>query len=272
MKVRTIASLVIVPVVLLISLVTPKLVSALCWGVLAAIGAYELLRSVKLARHPRMMCYSMVSAFLISVWSYFGASHIVALAIILIFFILLFVEMMLSQGKLPFSRVAYCFVAGIIIPYLLCSLVRILMMPMGRYYILLPFTIAFASDCCAYLVGCKFGKHKLAPVISPKKSVEGVIGGVAGAIVCMVGYGLALQFGYNFRVNYIFVVLYAVVGSACGVFGDLCFSVIKRQTGIKDYGNLIPGHGGVLDRFDSMIVVAPLVEILLTLMPLAMKG
>lgn len=272
MKVRTIASLIIVPVVLLISLATPPLVSALCWGLLAAIGAYELLHSAKLVRQPRMVCYSMAAAFLMSIWSYFGAPHIVAVVIILMFFVLLFVEMMLSEMKIPFVRVALCFAGGIIIPYLLCALVRILVMPLGRYYILMPFTIAFSSDCCAYLVGCKFGKRKLAPLISPKKSVEGVLGGLLGAIVCMIGYGLVLQHGFDFRVNYIFVIVYAVVGTVAGVFGDLCFSVIKRQTGIKDYGNLIPGHGGVLDRFDSMIIVAPLVEIMLTLMPMAVKG
>lgn len=272
MKVRTIASLIIVPVVLLISLATPKLVSALCWGILAAIGAYELLHSAKLVRQPRMVCYSMVAAFLMAIWSYFECPHAVAVVIVLMFFILLFMEMMISKMKISFTRVALCFAAGIIIPYLLCSLVRILVMPIGRYYILMPFTIAFASDCCAYLVGYKFGKHKMAPLISPKKSVEGLIGGLIGAVVCMIGYGLVLQYAFDFRVNYVFVVLYALIGSVGGVFGDLCFSVIKRQTGIKDYGNLIPGHGGVLDRFDSMIIVAPLVETMLLLMPMAVKG
>ena len=81
-------------------------------------------------------------------------------------------------------------------------------------------------------------------------------------------YCMVLQFGFGFQVSYGFAIIYGLVGSAVGVFGDLCFSVVKRQTGIKDYGNLIPGHGGVLDRFDSMMMVGPLMEALLTLIPL----
>ena len=84
----------------------------------------------------------------------------------------------------------------------------------------------------------------------------------------MLDYGLILQFGFHFRVNFGYIVFYGLFGTACGVFGDLCFSVVKRQTGLKDYGNLIPGHGGVLDRFDSMMVVAPVVELLLELLPM----
>ncbi|MBR2033651.1 MAG: phosphatidate cytidylyltransferase [Alphaproteobacteria bacterium] len=134
----------------------------------------------------------------------------------------------------------------------------------------IPFVIAFLSDTFAYFVGCAIGKHKLAPVISPKKSVEGLVGGVLGAMAGMLVYGLILNFTFDFTVNYGYLLIYGLFGSLAGVFGDLCFSAIKRQTGIKDYSNLIPGHGGILDRFDSMIVVGPLVEVLLILLPAVM--
>ena len=98
-----------------------------------------------------------------------------------------------------------------------------------------------------------------------------MIGGIAGAVVGMVLYGTVLQFAFGFTVHYGFALIYGAVGSLGGVFGDLCFSVIKRQTGIKDYGNLIPGHGGILDRFDSMMIVGPLVEVLMILIPVAVK-
>ena len=87
------------------------------------------------------------------------------------------------------------------------------------------------------------------------------------SVLLMVIYALILQFN-RFQVSYVNAVLYGILGSAVGVFGDLCFSVVKRQTGIKDYGNIIPGHGGILDRFDSMMLVGPLVEALLVMMPL----
>ena len=141
----------------------------------------------------------------------------------------------------------------------------------GRYFILIPFILAFLSDSGAYFAGCYLGKHKLAPAISPKKTIEGAIGGVLAAVAFMLLYTLILQLAFDFKVNYGFALIYGVVGSVASVFGDLCFSVIKRQTGIKDYGNLIPGHGGVLDRFDSMIIVAPVTEAMLILIPLAVK-
>ena len=127
------------------------------------------------------------------------------------------------------------------------------------------------SDTGAYFTGYFLGKHKLAPVISPKKTVEGLIGGVFGAIVGVVAYALAMKFYLGFAVNYYYIPVYGILGSFGAVLGDLCFSVIKRQTGIKDYGNLIPGHGGILDRFDSMVVVAPLVEVLMLYIPMVVK-
>ena len=135
--------------------------------------------------------------------------------------------------------------------------------------VLVPFTIAFLSDAGAYFVGIRYGRHKLAPVVSPNKTIEGALGGLGTAMAGMLIYALILDLAMGFDVDYALALLYGAAGSAAGVFGDLCFSVIKRQTGIKDYGNLIPGHGGVLDRFDSMMMVAPLIEALLVIVPFA---
>ena len=145
------------------------------------------------------------------------------------------------------------------------------MLDNGRYVILLPFLIAFLSDTGAYFVGCRYGKRKLAPVISPNKSMEGVVGGLVFAVFGMLLYTFIMQIAFKMQVNYMLAIFYGIIGAAADVFGDLCFSVVKRQTGIKDYGNLIPGHGGILDRFDSMLVVAPLVELLLIILPVVIK-
>ena len=164
-----------------------------------------------------------------------------------------------------------CFAGGVLIPFMLTALVRLRSGAYGQFLILIPFVLAFLSDTGAYFTGCAFGKHKLAPTISPKKTVEGVAGGVAGAIVGMVLYCLVLELAFDFEVNYLYGIIYGLIGSLAAVFGDLSFSAIKRQVGIKDYGNLIPGHGGVLDRFDSMSVVAPLTEVLMLLIPVVVK-
>jgi len=187
---------------------------------------------------------------------------------LMVFVMILFGEMMHDHVKVRFSMISASMVAGVVVPYLLSALIRILTMKIGRYVIMVPFVVAFLNDAGAYFVGLKFGKHKLAPVVSPNKTIEGVFGGMAAAVVGMLIYALILHMA-DFYVNVGLALLYGILGSAVGVFGDLCFSIIKRQTGIKDYGNLIPGHGGVLDRFDSLMTVAPLMEALLLLIPFA---
>jgi len=140
-------------------------------------------------------------------------------------------------------------VAGLLIPFLLSALVRIRLLDNGVYLIAAPFVMAFMPDTGAYLVGCAIGKHKLCPNISPKKTVEGLVGGILGGIIGMIVYALVLQNSFGFQVNFLYAALYGAIGAGTATFGDLMFSVIKRQTGIKDYGKLLPGHGGILDRF-----------------------
>ena len=266
MKKRIITAAVLVPLLLLVLYVAPKIVTAILFSLLSAFAAIELLYNTGLVKHFRLVIYSAVTAAVIPVWCYFGMNKALALALVLVFLGLLFMELMLSGLKLRFEKLCVCAIAGLLIPFMLSSLVRIISVDGGRYRILIPFVVAFLSDTGAYFIGCRFGKHKLAPVISPKKSLEGVVGGVAFAVIGMLLYLLVVQL-LGCTVHYGFALIYGFVGSLVGVFGDLCFSVIKRQTGIKDYGNLIPGHGGVLDRFDSMLFVSPLIELLLDILP-----
>ncbi len=271
-KTRVLVAVILLPLLLIVVLALPKVCTAILFGAMSAIAAYELLHNTGYVKHPRLIAYAAVMAFLVAIWSYAGRPYAWGLLGLVLYFSLLFLEMMASHVKLRFELVALCFCAGILIPFLFCSLVRIHAVDVtGRYFILIPFVVAFLSDSGAYFVGCKFGKHKLAPVISPKKSIEGVFGGFIGAIVGMLLYGLLLKVAFGFTVNFLYVIIYGVVGSLGCTFGDLCFSVIKRQTGIKDYGKLMPGHGGILDRFDSMMIVGPVIEILLLLIPMAVK-
>ena len=268
MKTRIIAAAVLVPVLFLIVLVAPESAAAAILGVLLAIASYELLYRTELVKHPRLVIYSSIMAFMLSMWSYWGAMRAYFVLMLMIYAMALFAEMMLNHVKIHFETISMCFVSGVIIPYLLTALIRILTMDVGRYVILIPFIVAFMSDAGAYFVGLRFGKHKLAPVVSPNKTIEGVLGGLAGATIGMVIYAVILDLPLKLDVNYGIALLYGLVGSAVGTFGDLSFSIIKRQTGIKDYGNLISGHGGVLDRFDSLSMVAPLMEALLLVLPL----
>jgi len=271
MKKRVIAAAVLLPLLLIIVLVLPKIYTAVLFGIIASFGAYELLNGTGLVKQPRLIIYAMVMAFVVSLWSALWTQPGAAYLGVLGFMCLLFGELLLTHTKLPFADIALTAAAGMLIPFFLTALVRMHSWAQGRFYILLPFVIAFLSDTGAYFAGRSFGKRKLAPIISPNKTVEGVVGGVAGAVAGVVLYCLILQLEFGFKVNYLCVPVYGILGSLGAVFGDLCFSAIKRQTGIKDYGNLIPGHGGILDRFDSMVIVAPLTEILMLFMPMVVK-
>ena len=271
MKIRIIAAVALLPLLLLVVLFAPKICTAILFGLLSAIGAYELLIGTKIVKNLRLCLYSAVMGFWCVLWCGLGIHYAWLLLSALLFWIALFAEMMASDMRLSFEKTAVCLCAGVFLPMLLGSIVRIHGMEHGRYFVLIPFALAFLSDTGAYFAGLRFGKRKLAATISPKKTVEGVIGGVVAAVAGMALYCAVLDLACGFEVNYLYSIAYGTIGSAAGVFGDLCFSVVKRQTGIKDYGNLIPGHGGVLDRFDSMMLVGPLAEVLLLLLPMAVK-
>lgn len=137
------------------------------------------------------------------------------------------------------------------------------------YFILLILCFAWGGDTAAYFAGRAFGKHKLAPIVSPHKTVEGAVGGVLGTMVfgvlVTVIYSIAADRMEEFtRSNigvsmYVIIALLACVAAVLGIYGDLFASVVKRQCGIKDYGTIFPGHGGILDRFDSVMFIAPFV-------------
>lgn len=268
---RTVTGIALIAVLVVVLLFLPEIFTAVLLSVMVCTAATELLWTTKLVENRRMVVYGKITAVLVVWWCYFGMHYPFALAGTLGFTVLCFAELLISHGKLPFRQVAMTMVAGLLVPFLLSALVRIRTMDNGVYFIATPFVMAFMSDTGAYLIGCAFGKHKLCPVISPKKTVEGLFGGFLGSIVGMVVYGFVLQHFFGFTVNYLYAVIYGILGSGFATFGDLMFSVIKRQTGIKDYGKLLPGHGGILDRFDSVTVVTPAAELLLLILPLAVK-
>ena len=267
MKVRVIAAAALIPVLLAVILIAPTVLTAILLGVMCAIAAYELLGGTGLVKHVRLISYTAVIAFFVPIWCYGGMEPLWGLLGGLLFAVALFAELLISHGKLPFERLSVCVVGGLLIPYLLSALVRIICQDIGRQLIFIPFILAFLSDSGAYFTGCALGRHKLAPIISPNKSIEGVIGGILSAVLGMLLYCWIMGLAFDAQVNYLYAITYGIVGAFAGVFGDLSFSAIKRQSGIKDYGNLIPGHGGILDRFDSMVVIAPLTELLLILLP-----
>lgn len=268
MKTRVIAALVLIPVLLAVLFIAPPIILAVAVSIVSAIAAYELLDGTSLVKNFRLTCYAMLSALTVPILCQCGFTDVCFHFGFLLLTVLIFTELLLSHGKLPISEACLCYLGGMIIPYMLSALVRLIGDGSGRNVIIVPFILAYAADTGAYFIGCAWGRHKLAPNISPKKSVEGLIGGVITTVLGMLIYCWIMQAAFDASVNYLHAVTYGIVGALGGTFGDLSFSAIKRQAGIKDYGNLIPGHGGVLDRFDSVVITAPLAEFLLAVLPI----
>lgn len=270
MKTRIIAAAVALPLFLIVLLVPVTWPTLILLSGMCAIGAMELLKTTGLVKNIRLVIEAMLSAVVVCVWGWLGCPAWLGFGWLLVFFLILAFELLASHAKLPFQAIACTAFAGLVMPLLLSALLRIRCMEDGAYFVLMPLVLAFVADSGAYFAGRFFGRHKLAPIISPKKTIEGAVGGVICTVIFVMLYGLVLQVAFHFHVNYLAGLVYSVLGSTISIVGDLTYSVIKRQVGIKDYGNVLPGHGGILDRFDSMSLVAPLTECLMLVLPFAL--
>ena len=191
--------------------------------------------------------------------------------LILAFLAVYLLIMLFNHTRYSFSDVAIAFASAVMVsvPFLFVSMTRRL--GNENLDVLVILIGSWITDSCAYFSGYFLGKHKLAPTISPKKTVEGSVGGVLGVIIIMVAYAYVAGNIMNVSVN---LVSAAVIGFTAGVvsqFGDLCASIIKREHNIKDFGNIMPGHGGVMDRFDSLMFVAPAVYYILKFFPIFIR-
>lgn len=180
----------------------------------------------------------------------------------------LFAVVVFSKGKILFTNAAVVFIMSMYVTTAFVCILCLRNEANGAALFLLPFIGAWVSDTFAYFTGRFFGKHKLIPEVSPKKTVEGAVGGVVFTAIGFVVFGLITAKGLA-TPNYVLLAVAGAVISVISQIGDLIASVVKRHYGIKDYGKLFPGHGGVLDRFDSMMMVGPLMEALLILIPMA---
>lgn len=240
--------------------------------VLSIMTVYEINHAVGIKNIPfkalSFICASSFSVFYFfkMVWEtgyYFLGSH--ALGLALIYILLSFVIMVTDFEDLKFDKVAISVLMSLLIPFAITRYASFYLD--NKFYFtekshcvfLLLFTMfcAWITDVCAYFAGSFLGKHKLCPKVSPKKTVEGAIGGaLGGAVISLILYTIFENLIFTTKTgSYIEVFLIAFVLSIAGMCGDLTFSMLKRNYGIKDFSNLVPGHGGVMDRFDSEVFV-----------------
>jgi phosphatidate cytidylyltransferase len=236
-----------------------------------ALASYELLRAVKAAPRPYMYGITAVAAASIPVGFWAGKGSVVVYGAALLLLITLFFTAIRhfddGENTVHYEQIMVCFFGGLLVPVCLSALVQLRMMENGRFLVLIPVICASITDVGAYFVGMLFGKHRGITKVSPNKSLEGYIGGIVVGCLVLMLYAFVLHRFVGLEVSMPIMAFYGIVGSAVTELGDLSFSLIKRQVGVKDYGKLLPGHGGMMDRFDSTVFAAPAILVLVWLMP-----
>lgn len=253
---RLISGIILV-IIALVTIILGKDVLLVTVVAISVIGFYELAKVYGLQwKLPGICGY-------IATIGYYALIRMDYKEYIIVFFIAYLIVLMgtyvFTFPKFKAEDVMVCFFGMFYVVLMLSYIYQVRMMQDGAYIVWLIFLCSWGCDTCAYLVGVMFGKHKIAPVLSPKKSIEGGIGGVAGA--ALLGFIYATIFKDKITIdnaNIIFPIVCAA-GGIISQIGDLTASGIKRNHDIKDYSRLIPGHGGILDRFDSVIITAPII-------------
>ena len=253
---RLIVAAVWITVCLVVLLVLPLWATGILETIACFFMAKELVCNTGLVKNKLIQALCIIQAILIPWFIYFNADVYAFIAMMFVFVFILFFAEIASKQKIGTNGIFAAFFGAYVFPFFISLLVPMMNLNNGRNLVLIPFISAWCADAGAYFIGSKFGKHKLAPSISPKKSFEGAFGGVAGGILGMLIYGIILHFCKT-DVPWIAFIVIGFFGSFFGLLGDLFLSYIKRDCKIKDFGNFLPGHGGVLDRFDSVLFVVP---------------
>lgn len=281
MKTRIITSVVGLAVLALVLLTFDTIIFNAVIAVVTLIAIHEVYNAMGMSKAELPMYLAFVPITLVAMLpdSLLDRALLLPLGYLLIAFICIY--LVIRNGTVSFQKTAGLMMFGGIILLCFYSLVHLkVLLPVEVYqydaifFILLILCFAWGGDTCAYFAGRAFGKHKLCPKVSPKKTVEGAIGGVLGTMV----FGVLATFIYSYAANrvefftqsnigvsmYIIIAFLGMIAAVLGIYGDLFASVVKRQVGLKDYGSIFPGHGGILDRFDSVLFIAPFVTMVIT--------
>lgn len=264
MKTRVISAMVGLAILAAVLALIATRAFNVCIAALSAIALFEMLRATGCMQNKKLAALSLAMSLIIP----FAREHLVRAfpaQIVFVFFVLFFVVLIKDSATIKVEQIAMAFMFGIFIPlFFSCA---VFMRDAygaagGGFYLLFALGSAWLCDTGAYFVGRKFGRRKLAPVVSPNKTVEGSIGGllICTALMLPLMWGFSAVtgiLGYTVKIDYVMLALATPVCAVMGMLGDLSASVIKRQFNVKDYGTIMPGHGGVMDRFDSVMFTLP---------------
>lgn len=236
---------------------------------ISALAVFEVIKALELSDRWYITVPSMTAAVLVQFCEFQQANIFIYSA----FTACIFCALLRHHREITFKEMAVVYSMVVLIPLALQTiiLVRTLSDQHGMFYALVCVFSAWIPDAGAFFAGKLFGKHKLCPEISPKKTVEGLIGGVLSSVIILQLVGLIFTYGIyggERQANWLSLLIIGFFGAFVSVLGDLSFSLIKRSCHIKDFGSVIPGHGGILDRFDSVIFTAPFVYMVTMLLPI----
>lgn len=275
MKQRLISAAYAAPLVAVVLIFYNTVLLNIVVALLSILALYEVLAAMGYIKSKGIAAASFAYTAALPFFN-IGRLHLVVLGYSFLFVVVLLALLMRYRRQLSLVQVgATFFLTAIIgtgfacIVFLRDLFVRRAATPYDAlFYIILVFVGAWVTDAGAYFVGRVAGRHKMSPTISPHKTVEGAVGGVACTVALFPLLGFAFRAavgaaGYQVQVHFGLLCLLGLVCSLAAIFGDLAGSVIKRECDIKDFGHILPGHGGVLDRFDSVLLVAPLLFLLL---------
>ena len=264
MKTRIISGIimgVIVACVLALGLLVQPIIITLAVALIAAGAVYELIHNAAGIKSKIAVSGSVIFAFLYVVFSdnsvfikpYYSLwlSPELVNSLLLIYFLFAVIIILKNHKDFDLGKIVSLFALPLPYAYAFSCLSSVIKHPDGIYYLLLLLNFSSVCDMGAYFVGVTMGKHKLCPNLSPKKTVEGAVGGIVSSVI--VTLIISLCFAKSLVIPMLLTIPFCVLG----MLGDLFASAIKRSVGLKDYSNLIPGHGGILDRVDSIIMIAP---------------
>ena len=275
MKTRILTAIGIVAFGLPILFLSEYIVYPIALGLLSLFAVWELLRAFDMHRRYVIAVPTYLVSLCMPIFGYdffFGAEEQIKYLLIcaaVMFGLLLYYVCVavFSRGRLSYRDVSAVFTLTFYITVSFTSMTLIRYTVNGVYFFGMVFIASWICDVFAYFVGMLLGKHKLAPELSPKKTVEGAIGGVVFSAIFFLLYGLVVESFFPVSANYLVLALLGVVLPIVSQIGDLWASLIKREHGIKDFSNLLPGHGGIIDRFDSVFSTCTILLIVCVLVP-----
>lgn len=265
MKTRIITAIVAILIFVPVLIFSNTIAFPIAFGILAVVAAWETISCIGMKKNTLAVLLSLAATATAMV----GAAYLtrtsggtdrfeqLLLTFTYVYLFLMLTLSVFSKGKFPVGR---ALTASAMVFYVVFGFSSILLLraePHGGYIYLLAFLSAWVTDTGAYFTGVFFGKHKLIPDVSPKKTVEGAIGGIFFCVLTFVAFGFIVGKISDLTPHYFRLALVGVVVSVVSMIGDLIASLLKRKYGVKDYGKLFPGHGGVMDRFDSVLATAP---------------